>query len=89
MGGAFIKCPLSPSYSDQCSKSIFNVKMTCVWVMLRKCCNHPYLIEFPLTEDGNPKIDRDIITSSGKLLMLDRMLPLLIQQNHKVSINYH
>uniref|UniRef100_A0A1X7TQS9 Proliferation-associated SNF2-like protein n=1 Tax=Amphimedon queenslandica TaxID=400682 RepID=A0A1X7TQS9_AMPQE len=76
--------------NENCSseehKSVFNVKMTCMWVMLRKCCNHPYLVEFPLTDDGQPKIDGDLITASGKLLMLHKMLPHLVKQQHKVLI---
>ena len=59
--------------------------MQCVWVMLRKCCNHPYLIEFPLNENGELKIDRDLISASGKLLMLNRMLPVLLERGHKVN----
>ena len=59
--------------------------MQCVWMMLRKCCNHPYLIEFPLTENGDLKIDRDLVTVCGKMLMLDRMLPVLIERGHKAS----
>lgn len=61
--------------------------MTCMWVMLRKCCNHPYLVEFPLTDDGQPRIDGDLITASGKLLMLHKMLLRLVKQQHKVCLN--
>ena len=57
--------------------------------MLRKCCNHPYLVEFPLTDDGKPKIDGNIIAASGKLMMLHKMLPRLVKQQHKVCHNYH
>ncbi|KAM4030519.1 lymphoid-specific helicase isoform 2-T2 [Anomaloglossus baeobatrachus] len=56
-------------------------------MVLRKCCNHPYLIEYPLdpfTQDF--KIDEQLITSSGKFLVLDRMLPELKKRGHKVLI---
>ena len=58
--------------------------MTCPWVMLRKCCTHPYLIDFPLLENGELKIDKELITSCGKMLLLDQMLTALLEQGHKV-----
>ena len=54
--------------------------------MLRKCVNHPYLLEFPLTEDGQFKIDEEIVRCSGKMLLLDRMLPVLLERGHKVGV---
>ena len=54
-------------------------------MQLRKCVNHPYLLEFPLTADGDFKIDEEVVTSSGKMLLLDRMLPALLRDKHKVS----
>ncbi len=58
--------------------------MTCPWVLLRKCCNHPYLVEFPLLDNGELQIDEKLITSCGKMLLLDQMLTALLQQGHKV-----
>ena len=54
-------------------------------MVLRKSCNHPYLLEYPL----DPKtddflIDEDLVKNSGKLLLMDRMLPELKKQGHKV-----
>ncbi|XP_044153076.1 lymphoid-specific helicase [Bufo gargarizans] len=64
-----------------------NLKMRNIMMLLRKCCNHPYLIEYPLdpfTQDF--KIDQELINSSGKFLVLDRMLPELKKRGHKVLI---
>ncbi len=66
--------------------SVTNIKMTSVFTMLRKCCNHPYLLEFPLTQEGEFQIDEKIVSCCGKVMLLDRMLPALIKQGHKVSI---
>ena len=54
-------------------------------MQLRKCCNHPYLLEYPL----DPKtqeliIDEKIIKCSGKMLLLDKILPHLQKNGHKV-----
>lgn len=59
--------------------------MTSVFMMLRKCCNHPYLLEFPLTESGEFRVDEEIVSCCGKVMLLDRMLPALIKQGHKVN----
>ena len=66
--------------------SVKDIKMTSVFTMLRKCCNHPYLLEFPLTLDGDFLVDEQIVASCGKVLLLDRMLPALIGRGHKVLI---
>lgn len=53
--------------------------------MLRKCCNHPYLIEYPLTPSGNFRIDEALVQCSGKLALLDRMLSQMKTDGHKVA----
>ena len=56
-------------------------------MQLRKSCNHPYLLEYPLLEDGyHYKIDNQIVTTSGKMILLDKMLPSLLRSNHRVLI---
>lgn len=56
-------------------------------MQLRKCCNHPYLIRYPLIPGTDYyRIDEELVTSCGKVQLLDRMLPLLRQAGHKVLI---
>lgn len=54
--------------------------------MYKKIVNHPYLVHCPLDPVGLPKIDNDLIRSSGKLLVLDAMLAKLKAQGHKVLL---
>ena len=54
-------------------------------MLLRKACNHPYLLEYPLTKQGDFRIDNDIVKASGKFMLLDRMLPELRKGGHKVG----
>ncbi|XP_018419964.1 PREDICTED: lymphoid-specific helicase [Nanorana parkeri] len=64
-----------------------NLKMRNIMMLLRKCCNHPYLIEYPLDPVTQEfKIDNELINSSGKFLILDRMLPEMKKRGHKVLI---
>lgn len=61
-------------------------------VELKKCCNHPFLFE---SADhgyggdtnflGSAKLER-IILSSGKLVILDKLLDRLHETNHRVLI---
>lgn len=64
-----------------------NLKMRNIMMLLRKCCNHPYLIEYPLDPVTQEfKIDKELINSSGKFLILDRMLPEMKKRGHKILI---
>ena len=60
--------------------------MTSVFVMLRKCVNHPYLLEFPLTEEGEFHVDEQLVSCCGKMMLLDKMLSALLREGHKVSV---
>ncbi|XP_043111568.1 lymphoid-specific helicase isoform X2 [Puntigrus tetrazona] len=64
-----------------------NLKLQNILMLLKRCCNHAYLIEYPLDPaTGEFKIDEDLVEASGKLLILDRMLPELKKRGHKVLI---
>ncbi|KAJ7324465.1 hypothetical protein JRQ81_017485 [Phrynocephalus forsythii] len=64
-----------------------NLKLQNIMMLLRKCCNHAYLIEYPLDPVTQQfKVDEDLVKSSGKLLLLDRMLPELKKRGHKVLL---
>lgn len=55
-------------------------------MQLRKTCNHPYLLEYPLIpETQQYRIDEELITCCGKTLILDQMLSALKEGGHKVS----
>lgn len=70
--------------------SLMNIMME-----LRKCCNHPYLIkgveerivsEIPVTERTDDRLHAKMIESAGKLVLLDKLLPRLYAEGHKVLI---
>nr|XP_061794197.1 lymphoid-specific helicase-like [Nerophis lumbriciformis] len=73
-----IQCPLDAE---------INLKMRNILMLLKKCCNHPYLIEYPLNPATQEfKIDEQLVQCSGKFLILDRLLPALKERGHKVLI---
>lgn len=67
-------------------------------MQLRKCCNHPFLIdgsEEQIISEMRPhfsgKSDEELqflalVQSSGKLVLLDKLLPKLRADGHKVLI---
>ncbi|CAB1312581.1 unnamed protein product [Coregonus sp. 'balchen'] len=67
--------------------SQINLKLQNILMLLKRCCNHPYLIEYPLDPATQEfKIDEQLVQTSGKFLILDRMLPELKKRGHKVLI---
>ncbi|KAG7395327.1 choline dehydrogenase 7 [Phytophthora boehmeriae] len=75
--------------------SLMNVLME-----LRKCCNHPFLVKgveereirrisqqkSETKEDIQRQISESLVNSSGKLVLLDKLLPRLKETNHRVLI---
>ncbi|KAH6660384.1 SNF2 family N-terminal domain-containing protein [Truncatella angustata] len=55
-------------------------------MQLRLVCNSPHNFYNPWTFDENLEVDESIVTSSGKMLLLDRLLPELFRHGHKVLI---
>ncbi|XP_049457134.1 lymphoid-specific helicase isoform X1 [Epinephelus fuscoguttatus] len=64
-----------------------NLKLQNILMLLKRCCNHPYLVEYPLDPATQEfKIDEQLVQSSGKFLILDTLLPALKKRGHKVLI---
>lgn len=53
-------------------------------VQLRQACNSPYLFYYPWTT--NDTIDERIVSSSGKMSILDKLSQELIENGHKILI---
>uniref|UniRef100_A0A8C4DZ73 Proliferation-associated SNF2-like protein n=1 Tax=Dicentrarchus labrax TaxID=13489 RepID=A0A8C4DZ73_DICLA len=64
-----------------------NLRLQNILMLLKRCCNHPYLVEYPLDPATQEfKIDEQLVQSSGKFLILDALLPALKKRGHKVLI---
>uniref|UniRef100_A0A6I8RMZ2 SWI/SNF-related, matrix-associated, actin-dependent regulator of chromatin, subfamily a, member 1 n=1 Tax=Xenopus tropicalis TaxID=8364 RepID=A0A6I8RMZ2_XENTR len=56
-----------------------------ILMQLRKCCNHPYL--FDGAEPGPPyTTDTHLVYNSGKMVVLDKLLPKFKEQGSRVLI---
>eukprot|EP00949_MAST-11_sp_MAST-11-sp1_P004235 g4235.t1 len=59
-------------------------------MQLRKCCNHPYLIrgaeEKILHDHADANVGEMLVKSSAKLILLDKLLPKLRDDGHRVLL---
>jgi ATP-dependent DNA helicase len=56
-------------------------------MQLRKAANHPYLFDWPVIPGTDTYlVDSGITNVSGKMLLLERLLPALFADDHKVLI---
>lgn len=55
-------------------------------MQLRLVSNSPHNFYNPWGYDNGLEVDETVVTASGKMLLLDRLLHALIQQDHKVLI---
>ena len=55
-------------------------------MQLRLTCNSPHNFYNPWSYDSGLEVDETLVTSSGKMLLLDRLLPSLFERGHKVLI---
>jgi SNF2 family DNA or RNA helicase len=60
------------------------MKLQNLVMQLRKVCNHPYI--FHQNEEDEDEDGEKLITSCGKMMLLDRLLSALISRGHKVLI---
>ena len=61
------------------------VQLQNVIMQLRKCCNHPYLFEWPVDGSGHEVVDEVLLAASGKMQLLDRILTQLKKEgDHQV-----
>ncbi|KAK4227191.1 SNF2 family N-terminal domain-containing protein [Podospora fimiseda] len=55
-------------------------------LQLRMVCNSPHHFYNPWASDAEIPVDESLVTASGKMLLLDRLLPALFERDHKVLI---
>ena len=62
------------------------MRLNNVLMQLRKCCNHPYLFEWPVDGAGNEVVDEILCEASGKMQLLDRILTQLKKEGGHQSL---
>merc|ERR1712216_697825 len=77
-------------YSEIISKNLTvagskQVRLQNILMQMRKCCNHPYLFDWPLDSSGHEAVDEALVQASGKMQLLDRILKRLIKDDKEKS----
>ncbi|EER27189.1 SNF2 family N-terminal domain containing protein [Coccidioides posadasii C735 delta SOWgp] len=65
-------------------KEIASKKLQNPLMQARLACNSPHNFYWPWDEESD--IDESLVTASGKMLLLDRLVPCLLSKGHKVLI---
>jgi ATP-dependent DNA helicase len=68
-------------------KKINNLHLQNAVMQLRKVCSHPFLFDWPVdTRTNQPVINKELVTASGKMMVLERLLDELFAHGHKVLV---
>lgn len=70
--------------TDTAGKEVSQKKLQNPVMQLRLACNSPHHFSWPWAPDEDP--DESLVTESGKMVMLDRLVPYLFAAGHKVLI---
>lgn len=71
---------------EMAKREIATKKLGNPLMQLRLVCNSPHNFYNPWSADSKMPIDESLVASSGKMLLLDRLLNSLFAANHKVLI---
>ncbi|OJJ63700.1 hypothetical protein ASPSYDRAFT_255812 [Aspergillus sydowii CBS 593.65] len=66
-------------------REIAQKKMQNPVMQARLACNSPHNFYWPWADDPS-SIDESLVTASGKMLLLDRLIPSLLKKGHKILI---
>lgn len=68
----------------QARKEVSQKKLQNPVMQLRLACNSPHHFSWPWAADADP--DESLVTESGKMVMLDRLVPDLFAKGHKIIL---
>ncbi|KAH8804756.1 SNF2 family N-terminal domain-containing protein [Xylogone sp. PMI_703] len=71
---------------EQAKREMSNKKLGNPVMQLRLVCNSPHNFYNPWSSNAELPVDESVVTCSGKMLLLDRLLPTLFARGHKVLI---
>ncbi|PCH34843.1 hypothetical protein WOLCODRAFT_133630, partial [Wolfiporia cocos MD-104 SS10] len=68
-------------------RKVNNLKLQNTVMQLRKVCSHPFLFDWPVDPvTRQPVLNEELISISGKMMLLDRLLEELFARKHKVLL---
>lgn len=87
----YYRAILTRNYSTLVQRSVNTSSMLNILMELKKCCNHPYLFnlspeEQPYNEETGMYEYEKLVSSSAKMILLDKILTGLHKMGHRVLI---
>ncbi|KAJ3973835.1 SNF2 family DNA-dependent ATPase [Lentinula raphanica] len=74
-------------HKESARKKVNNMKLQNTVMQLRKVCSHPFLFDWPLDPTTlQPILNDELVSASGKMMVLDRLLTELFKRKHKVLL---
>ncbi|KAH3676332.1 hypothetical protein WICPIJ_009142 [Wickerhamomyces pijperi] len=70
---------------EEVSKAVQQKALQNLFMQLRLICNSPYLFYFPWDDEDSMSFE-ELLASSGKLQVVNQLVPRLLKENHKVLI---
>ena len=68
-------------------KKINNMRLQNTVMQLRKVCSHPFLFDWPIDpKTMQPILTHELVTASGKMMLLEQLLDELFRRGHKVLL---
>ncbi len=68
-------------------KKVNNMKLQNTVMQLRKVCSHPFLFDWPTDPHTlEPILNDELVSASGKMMLLEQLLDELFERNHKVLL---
>ena len=68
-------------------KEVNNKNLKNVIMQLRKVCQHPFLFHWPRDpRTREPVLGEELVTASGKMMVLERLLDAVFARGHKVLL---
>lgn len=68
-------------------RQVNNLRLQNVVMQLRKVCSHPFLFDWPIDPlTGTNVLNKQLVRSSGKMLVLERLLDALFSKDHFVLL---
>ena len=66
----------------QAMRQVGNKKLQNLLMQLRLACNSPHLFYWPWSDNADDRL----VTDSGKMMLMERLVPALLERGHKVLV---
>lgn len=82
-----LRCDQMLIFEKNVVRQVNNMRLQNMVMQLRKVCSHPFLFDWPVDPNTmEPVLGEELVSASGKMMVLDRLLRELFRRKHKVLL---